>query len=109
VVREISHRVLVLYMGRVMELASREALYADPRHPYTRGLLAAAPVPDPTLERARAAGRERPVGEPPSPLDPAAALRFLPSKRSADPAAPVYAPRLEEVSPDHFVCEFDPA
>jgi oligopeptide/dipeptide ABC transporter ATP-binding protein len=108
VVREISHRVLVLYMGRVMELASREDLYADPRHPYTRSLLAAAPVPDPALERARAAGRLRPTGEPPSPLDPAAALRFLPSKRSSDPRARVYTPRLEEVSPGHFVSEFDP-
>jgi oligopeptide/dipeptide ABC transporter ATP-binding protein len=108
VVREISHRVLVLYMGRVMELASREDLYADPRHPYTQGLLAAAPVPDPARERARAALRLRPTGEPPSPLDPAAALRFLPSKRSADPGAPVYVPRLQEVAAGHFVSEFDP-
>ena len=106
VVREISHRVMVLYLGRVMELASREDLFADPRHPYTRALLAAAPIPDPALERARQ--RVRLSGEPPSPLDPRSALRFLPSRRSDDRAAPVYVPRLIEAAPGHLVAEFDP-
>ena len=107
VVREISHRVLVIYMGRVMEEASREDLYADARHPYTLGLLSAAPIPDPALERGRK--RVRLTGEPPSPFDPASALRFLPSKKSADPKAPVYVPKLEEVGPGHRVAEFDAA
>jgi ABC-type microcin C transport system duplicated ATPase subunit YejF len=53
VVREISHRVLVLYRGRVVEEAESETLFADPRHPYTRALLAAVPVPDPAVERGR--------------------------------------------------------
>jgi oligopeptide/dipeptide ABC transporter ATP-binding protein len=105
VVREISHRVLVLYLGRVMELASREALYASPRHPYTKALLAAAPIPDPGRERARQ--RVRLDGEPPSPLDPRSSLRFLPSKLGP-PGAPVYVPRLREVAPGHLVSEFDP-
>ncbi len=105
VVREISHRVLVIYMGRVMEEASREDLYADARHPYTLGLLSAAPIPDPVLERSRK--RVRLTGEPPSPFDPASALRFLPSKKSADPKALVYSPKLEEVAPGHRVSEFD--
>ena len=105
VVREISHRVLVIYMGRVVEEASREDLYADARHPYTLGLLSAAPIPDPVRERARQ--RVGLTGEPPSPLDPQAALRFLPSKRSADPAAPVYVPKMIEVAPGHRVAEFD--
>jgi len=105
VVREISHRVLVIYMGRVMEEASREDLYADARHPYTLGLLSAAPIPDPALERGRK--RVRLTGEPPSPFDPASALRFLPSKKSADPKAPVYIPKLDEVAPGHRVAEFD--
>ena len=105
VVREISHRVLVIYMGRVMEEASREDLYADARHPYTLGLLSAAPIPDPVLERSRK--RVRLTGEPPSPFDPASALRFLPSKKSGDPKAPVYSPKLEEVAPGHRVSEFD--
>jgi oligopeptide/dipeptide ABC transporter ATP-binding protein len=106
VVKEISHRVMVLYLGRVVELASREALYAHPTHPYTRSLLSAAPIPDPAVERARV--RVRLIGEPPSPLDPRSALRFLPSKRSADPAAPVYVPQLTEVAAGHWVAEFDP-
>jgi oligopeptide/dipeptide ABC transporter ATP-binding protein len=107
VVKEISHRVMVLYLGRVVEEASREQLYAQPTHPYTRGLISAAPIPDPAVERARR--RERLVGEPPSPLDPRAGLRFLPSRRSEDPREPVYVPRLIEVAPGHRVAEFDPA
>jgi oligopeptide/dipeptide ABC transporter ATP-binding protein len=107
VVKEISHRVMVLYLGRVMEQASREQLYAHPTHPYTRGLLSAAPIPDPAKERARQ--RVRLVGEPPSPLDPRSALRFLPSRLSDDPNAAVYAPKLVEVAPGHLVAEFDPA
>jgi len=106
VVREISHRVMVLYLGRVMEEASREQLYADPRHPYTQALLSAAPIPDPVRERGRR--RVRLEGEPPSPLDPRSALRFLPSRLSDDPGAPVYAPKLLEVAPGHLVSEFDP-
>jgi oligopeptide/dipeptide ABC transporter ATP-binding protein len=107
VVREISHRVMVLYLGRVMEAASRDDLYAAPIHPYTKALLSAAPIPDPVRERSRV--RVRLDGEPPSPLDPRSALRFLPSKLPADPSAPIYAPKLEEVSPGHWVSEFDAA
>ncbi len=106
VVREISHRVLVLYMGRVMEEASRDDLYAGARHPYTLSLLSAAPIPDPVRERARE--RVRLTGEPPSPLDPQAALRFMPSKRVKAPGADVYEPRMIEVAPGHRVAEFDP-
>ncbi|HEX3699105.1 MAG TPA: dipeptide ABC transporter ATP-binding protein [Phenylobacterium sp.] len=106
VVREISHRVLVMYLGRVVELADRERLYADARHPYTRALLSAAPIPDPAVERGRR--RLRLTGEPPSPLDPRAALRFLPSRLPADPNAPFLAPELKEVAPGHLVAEFDP-
>jgi len=103
VVREISHRILVLYLGRVMETASREQLYESPTHPYTRALLAAAPTPDPVRERARQ--RVRLGGEPPSPLDPRAALRFLPSKRDQ---TPIYVPKMVEIAPGHMVSEFDP-
>jgi len=106
VVREISHRVLVLYLGRVVESATREQLYAGPRHPYTKALLSAAPIPDPAIERTRR--RVRLAGEPPSPLDPRAALRFLPSRLPADPDAPILAPQLREVAPGHLVAEFDP-
>ena len=106
VVREISHRVMVLYLGRVMEMAERDRLYSDPQHPYTQALLSAAPIPDPDYERSRK--RLKLTGEPPSPLDPGAALRFLPSKVTVDPTAPIYIPRLTEVAPGHLVSEFDP-
>ncbi|MDB5430942.1 MAG: transporter ATP-binding protein [Caulobacter sp.] len=106
VVREISHRVLVLYMGRVMEQASRERIYAAPQHPYTKALLSAAPIPDPARERARV--RVKLKGEPPSPLDPRSALRFLPSRLPIDPNAPILPPALTEVEPGHLVSEFDP-
>jgi oligopeptide/dipeptide ABC transporter ATP-binding protein len=104
VVREISHRILVLYLGRVMEMASREALYESPRHPYTKALLAAALSPDPAREKQRR--RVRLEGEPPSPLDPRAPLRFLPSRLADEP---VYVPKLIEIDPGHLVSEFDPA
>ena len=107
VVREISHRVLVLYLGRVVELADRDRLYADARHPYTRALLSAAPIPDPAIERTRK--RIKLTGDPPSPLDPRSALRFLPSRLPVDPNAPILAPELKEVAPGHLVAEFDPA
>ncbi|HYG26469.1 MAG TPA: dipeptide ABC transporter ATP-binding protein, partial [Caulobacteraceae bacterium] len=61
VVREISHRVMVLYMGRIMEQADRDRIYATARHPYTKALLSAAPIPDPKIERTRQ--RVKLVGE----------------------------------------------
>src|SRR5215475_6389674 len=54
VVRQLSHRVMVLYMGRIVELADRHAIYGNPQHPYTRALISAMPVPDPRVERTRA-------------------------------------------------------
>ncbi|THD74494.1 MAG: oligopeptide ABC transporter ATP-binding protein OppD [Phenylobacterium sp.] len=81
VVREISHRVLVMHLGRVVELADREQLYADPRHPYTRALLSAAPIPDPAVERTR--------------------------KRLPRPDGLVPAAELTEVAPGHLVAAFE--
>ena len=101
VVRRLSHRVMVLYLGRVVELAPSAALYADPRHPYTRALLSAVPTPDPRIERAKT--RLLLTGDLPSPLDPRAQLTFLKSRLSE----PGYRPKLDQVAPGHFVAEHD--
>jgi oligopeptide/dipeptide ABC transporter ATP-binding protein len=105
VVRRISHRVMVLYLGQVVELADAVSLYRDPRHPYTRALLSAVPSPDPKAERAKK--RVLLTGDLPSPLDRRAALTFLKSRRNDDPDAEQYRPRLLEVAPGHLVAEHD--
>ena len=106
VVRQVSHRVMVLYLGRVVELADRESIYEDPQHPYTRALISAVPIPDPKRERAKP--RRALPPELPSPLDTRSALMFLKSKRIDDPDAEQYVPKLLEVAPGHFVAEHDP-
>ncbi len=104
VVREISHRILVLYLGRAVEFADRDTIYSFAQHPYTQALISAVPVPDPRIERTRT--RIKLPGELPSPLDPGAALRFLPSKLATGDRA--YVPELSQVAPDHYVAEHDP-
>jgi oligopeptide transport system ATP-binding protein len=74
VVRHISHRVMVLYLGRIMEIAERDAFYANPMHPYSRALITAIPVPDPKVERRRE--RVMLQGDLPSPLNPPTGCRF---------------------------------
>ncbi|MBX2825268.1 MAG: ABC transporter ATP-binding protein [Gammaproteobacteria bacterium] len=103
VVSEISHRVLVMYLGSVVELAGRDQLFRSPQHPYTQQLISAVPVPDPAVERQRQ--RIRLQGERLSPLSPAARLRFLPSRVKNYPD---YQPGLYEFEPGHWVAEHDP-
>jgi peptide/nickel transport system ATP-binding protein/glutathione transport system ATP-binding protein len=105
VVRQISHRVMVLYLGRVVELAGRGAIYTDARHPYTKALIAAVPNADPKSEKARE--KLKLSGDLPSPLDSRAALRFMKSKLVDDADAEQYRPKLVEVSPGHLVAEHD--
>jgi peptide/nickel transport system ATP-binding protein len=104
-VRQLSHRVMVLYLGRVVETADAAALYDDSRHPYTRALLSAVPTPDPKVERGKT--RTLLTGDLPSPLDSRAQLNFLKSKRIDDAHAVQYRPQLIEVAPGHFVAEHD--
>lgn len=104
VVRSISNRIMVLYLGRIVELADGETICSAPRHPYTQALISAVPIPDPEVERNRK--RITIPGELPSPLDPKAALRFLPSRLARGEVD--YVPRLDAVGPGHWVAEHDP-
>jgi oligopeptide transport system ATP-binding protein len=74
IVRHMSARVAVMYLGKIVELADRDALYANPQHPYTQGLLATVPVPDPAVERRRTRAAMR--GEVPDPAHPPTGCRF---------------------------------
>jgi oligopeptide transport system ATP-binding protein len=94
VVRHISHRIMVLYLGRVMEIADREAIYRRARHPYTQALISAVPIPDPDKERQK----ERLVlqGELPSPLAPPSGCVFRTRCPKATELCAREVPVLEE-------------
>ena len=100
VVRHISMRVIVMYFGRIMEVADRDVLYRDPQHPYTKVLLDAAPVPDPTVEK----GREPRLikGELPSHLAPPPGCVFNTRCPLASEECRHTVPPLREIRPDHF-------
>ena len=101
VVRHLCHRVAVMYLGRLVELADCEALFENPRHPYTRALLSAIPVPDPAVEE----GREHQVlpGEVPSPLNPPPGCVFHPRCSLAVDACRRQVPEPLEAAQNHWV------
>ena len=100
VVRHISDRVVVMYLGKVAEIADRQSLYEDPLHPYTKALLSAVPIPDPKVE----ALRERTVlrGEVPSALNPPAGCVFHPRCPIAVERCSAEIPPLREIRPNHW-------
>ena len=98
VVEFLCDRVIVLYLGKIMEVAPTQALYAQPQHPYTQALLAASPVPDPAVRG------ERPLltGDIPSPANPPSGCVFRTRCPHAQPACAQQVPQLSEVVPGHW-------
>jgi oligopeptide transport system ATP-binding protein len=100
VVRHISNRIGVMYLGNLVEVGSSRELYKDPLHPYTKTLLSAVPVPDPEISRARK--RIILSGEIPSPMDPPPGCRFHTRCPYAKPICKEQVPVFKEYAPDHF-------
>jgi len=99
VVKHVSHRVAVMYIGRIVEIAPTQALFATPRHPYTEALLSAVPVPDPR----RRAQRIVLEGDVADPSDPPPGCPFHPRCRYAIERCRQVTPALQEVAPSHWV------
>ena len=99
VVEHISDRVAVMYLGKMVELTTREELFRNPLHPYTQALMSAIPIPDPKIKRERVILK----GDVPSPLNPPKGCRFHPRCPMAMDQCGVEEPKFKEVSPDHWV------
>jgi peptide/nickel transport system ATP-binding protein len=99
VVEHISDRVAVMYVGSMVELASAEQLYSNPRHPYTEALLSAVPKPDPDLRMARILL----PGDVPNPASPPPGCKFHPRCRYVQDVCKTNVPEFREITPDHFV------
>jgi peptide/nickel transport system ATP-binding protein/oligopeptide transport system ATP-binding protein len=99
VVEHVSDRVAVMYLGKMVELTTREDLFRNPMHPYTRALMSAIPVPNPRLKRERIILK----GDVPSPLNPPKGCRFHPRCPIAVEQCSQEEPRFEEIMPNHWV------
>ncbi len=99
VVKNISDRIAVMYLGKICEVAPSDDLYARPAHPYTNLLVDSIPVPDPDADHSISDS----IGEPPSPVDPPSGCRFHPRCPNADQLCISDEPQLRSIGDDHFV------
>ncbi len=101
IVHHISDKIAVLYLGKVIEFADKTSLYNEPKHPYTKALLSAAPIPDPELAK----NRKRTIlaGELPSPINPPSGCSFRTRCPIADESCAMTSPELKEVTVNHKV------
>lgn len=100
IVKYLSTRVAVMYLGHIVEIAASEALYKTPLHPYTQALLSAIPIPDPAIEKTRKRIILR--GEVPSPLNPPKGCPFVTRCPHATATCHYVRPKLKEINPGHF-------
>ncbi|HCJ58175.1 ABC transporter ATP-binding protein [Lutispora sp.] len=100
-VRHISDKVGVMYLGQMVELTTSSNLYDNPQHPYTQALLSSIPIADPRLSRNKK--RIKLEGEIPSPINPKPGCRFMQRCRYAKPICGEITPQLQEIQPEHFV------
>jgi peptide/nickel transport system ATP-binding protein len=99
VVKAVSNRIMVMYLGKICEVGSPDAIYSKPAHHYTNALINSVPVPDPTRKRAATPLQ----GEPPSPVAPPSGCRFRTRCPAATEKCAAEEPQLREVTPGQFV------